>query len=132
MESYDDPLLAALDRIERIEEALGRVERLHRELPTRVVDRLRTELKGVRAPADPRDEPPLSVAQVAERLGRKPRWVYDHQAELGVVRHGGRLAFPAARIEDVRSGGLSVVPQRPDAVPTPRYVLDRAGRRDAA
>lgn len=130
----DDPVLAALDLIERmLDEALCRmVERLRRELPARVVDQLRTELEGVRAAADPRLEPPLSVAQVAERLGRKPRWVYDHQAELGVVRHGGRLAFPAARIEQVRSCGLSVVPQRPDAVPTPRYVLDRAGRRDAA
>jgi hypothetical protein len=136
VEFDDAPVLAALDRMERIEcmveEALGRVERLRRELPARVVGELRAELEGMRALAGPCGEPPLSVAEVAARLGRKRRWVYDHQDELGVVRHGGRLAFPAARIEEVRSRGLSVVPQQPDAMPTPRYELDRARRKDAA
>jgi hypothetical protein len=137
VEFDDDPVLAALDRMERIEcmveEALGRVERLRRELPARIVDQLRAELEGVRVlRADPYAEPPLSVLQAAARLGRKRRWVYDHQDELGVVHHGGRLAFPAARIEEVRSHGLSVVPQQPDAMPTPRYELDRARRKDAA
>jgi hypothetical protein len=102
-------------------------------LPAWIVDQLRSELEGVRAlAAGPCGEPPLSVTKAAARLGRKRRWVYDHKDELGVVRHGRRLAFPAARIEEVRTLGLSVVRQRPGAMPTPRYVLNRAGRQDAA
>lgn len=133
MEFGDDSVLASLARLERmVEEILGRVEHLDRELPARI-GQLRTELEGVRGlPADPRGGPPLSVQQVADRLGRKRRWVYDHKDELGVVRHGRRLAFPAATIEEVRTGGLSIIRRRPGAMPTPRYVLNRAGRQDAA
>jgi hypothetical protein len=133
VEFDDDSLLASVARLERmVEEIRGRVEHLDRELPARI-GQLCTELEGKRRPAaDPRGGPPLSVAQVADRLGRKRRWVYDHKDELGVVRHGRRLAFPAARIEEVRTLGLSVVRQRPGAMPTPRYVLNRAGRQDAA
>jgi hypothetical protein len=132
VQSDVDRILAAFDRLGRkLDDALDRV---HRELPARIVDQLRGELGEVRAlAADPCCEaPPLSVKEVAVRLGRKPRWVYDHQHELGVVRHGGRLAFPATRIDEVRTRGLSVAPLQPDVIPTPRYLRDRRTRRQDA
>lgn len=136
MQSDGDPVLAVLDRVERkLDEVLDRaVEPNYRELADWIVAQVRVETGGSPAlAAGPGDEPPLSAREAARRLGRKRRWVYDNQDALGVVHQGRYLAFPAGRIDEVLTRGLSVAPGQPDVMPTPRYLRDRHTRRhDAA
>jgi hypothetical protein len=46
----------------------------------------------------------LTVSDVAQMLGRKPAWVYEHAAELGAFRFGdgprARIGFDLPAIED--------------------------------
>jgi hypothetical protein len=135
VQSDGDPVLAAFDRLERKLDALDRaVDRIYRELPARIVDQLCAERGQVRALAtDPGNgPPPLSAEEAARRLGRKRRWVYDHQDALGVVHQDGCLAFSAARIDEVLNRGLSVAPRQPEVPLTPRYLRDRKTRRQDA
>jgi predicted DNA-binding transcriptional regulator AlpA len=45
----------------------------------------------------------LSAAQVAQLLGRRRQWVYDHAAELGAFRYGdgpkARIGFDQIAVE---------------------------------
>jgi hypothetical protein len=61
----------------------------------------------------------LDACEVARLLGCERGWVYEHKAELGVVRLGAgmrpRLRFPRERIEAIVRSGPGRVQARPDA-----------------
>ena len=50
----------------------------------------------------------LSVKETARRLGMSSTYVYDHSAEIGAVRYGRAIRFPAdtvgAYLEELRRG----------------------------
>jgi excisionase family DNA binding protein len=41
----------------------------------------------------------LSVADVAAELGVRRGWVYAHQEQLGAIKVGGHVRFPAGAVE---------------------------------
>jgi len=134
-----DHVLRSLERLERKLDAVGRtVETFNRDLPAALVALLRAELTGPHArerPADAADAP-LSTKETAVRLGKKVGWVYEHQHDLGVVKHHGKLAFPRDNVEEYRRRGLITTggeqPTTAPEPPTPRYITDRQLRQDNA
>lgn len=138
MQLDGDHVLRSLERLERKLDAVGRtVETFNRDIPAALVALFRAELTGPQARERRVDagDPPLSTEEVALRLGKKVRWVYDHQHDLGVVKHHGKLAFPCANVEQYRHHGLATGDEQPTNAPeppTPRYVTDRRRRQDNA
>ena len=73
-------------------------DRLIDAIADRVVEAIRAERAGASRPGDEASARWLDAQQVAEQLGFKRDWVYQHANELGVSRRGSgsrpRLRFP--------------------------------------
>lgn len=138
MQLDGDHVLRSLERLERKLDAVGlTVETFNRDLPGQLAALRRAELTAPPARERPADaaDPPLSTRETALRLGKKVGWVYEHQHDLGVVKHHGKLAFPRDNVEEYLRRGLTTGDEQPTsapAPPTPRYITDRKRRQDNA
>jgi hypothetical protein len=75
----------------------------------------------------------IDTAEVARRFGRSRDWVYEHAADLGVVRLGDgarpRLAFDPARVSTYIDGKATIAEEPP---PSPAPPAPRRPRRSAS
>ena len=75
----------------------------------------------------------IDANEVARILGCERSWVYEHKAELRVIRLGGgarpRLRFERSRVEAVALGGDMAAEASTDGVPQRRPPRRRVARR---
>ncbi|MEJ7786784.1 MAG: hypothetical protein WKF96_18430 [Solirubrobacteraceae bacterium] len=133
MRRSGDSAVPTLDGIARQLDSLIRLVQCSEEELSSQIRVLRTEIAEFRRPQArvERNDAPLSAEDVRSVLGLdERRWVYDHKQELGAFKLGGKLAFPADRVEEVRRAGTAARHEHPAAMPVPRYLRDRHTRRE--